>query len=548
MLAIALGIILLSFVSEDAATISSSLSVLGGPLIWPLGFASCFLGIWLGDIGLYVAARVIGKPVLSSRFVRRMTNEVAVAKFGHEFAKRGTIPLFVSRFIPGTRLPTYLAAGLFAMPLARFAFITGIAALVWIGGIFSLTKLLGAQTLTRFSSFESRIAPIAITMCGVLSVMIAVRAIIIGVGNPGAAEVATREVDRVHRSRLRRFRRWEFWPAWFFYLPVAAYYLWLGIRYRSFTLPSASNPGIHTGGLIGESKLAILRELHCTSPEFVADGYLVEGETATDRLLSLHRICREHALALPFVLKPDIGQRGNGVRLIRSMHDALDYFQQVCTPVLVQRYAPGPHEAGVFYYRFPDAERGRIFAITEKVFPQIVGDGEATIEQLIRADERAQFIAETYLCRFARRRDEILARGQALKLVEAGNHAQGCIFREGRHLWTQELEEAIEAISRRIDGFYVGRYDIRYASEENLKRGENFQIVELNGASSEATNIYDEQNSLSAAYCTLFEQWRLVFAIGATNRARGFRPCSLVTLWQAWRTYSRAAQSYPAAD
>lgn len=537
MLAIALGIIVLSFISEDAATLSSSLSVLGGPINWPLSFVSCFLGIWLGDIGLYSAARFIGTPVLQSRFVRRAANPTAIAKARTAFVKRGTVTLFVTRFVPGTRLPTYLAAGLFAMPLARFAAVTAIAALLWIGGVFGLTTLLGAQTLAWFSVFENRTASAAVTTCCVLGAVVAMRVV-----------VAEPQTHRAQYIWLRRFKCWEFWPAWLFYIPVALYYLCLGIRYRSFTLPSVANPGIHTGGLIGESKCSILDELHRTSPDFVSDAYLIEGNTPTDRLLSLHRICREQKIARPFVLKPDVGQRGDGVKLIRAMHEALSYFEQVDAPVLVQRYAPGPHELGIFYYRFPDETRGRIFAMTQKVFPEVVGDGVQTIEQLIYGDIRARLIAETYLERFAARRDEVLALGEALKLVEAGNHKQGCIFQDGMHLWSRELEEAIDTISRRIDGFYIGRYDIRYASEEELKRGENFQIVELNGASSEATNIYDAKNSLGTAYRMLFEQWRLVFAIGAANRAGGARPCSLMTLWREWRNYSRAARSYPAAD
>lgn len=85
-------------------------------------------------------------------------------------------------------------------------------------------------------------------------------------------------------------------------------------------------------------------------------------------------------------------------------------------------------------------------------------------------------------------------------------------------------------------------------TREDLKRGRNFQVVELNGASAEATNIYDPRNSLFAAYRTLFEQWRLVFAVGAANRARGHAVSPLLTLWQEWRKYSLAARSYPAAD
>jgi hypothetical protein len=72
--------------------------------------------------------------------------------------------------------------------------------------------------------------------------------------------------------------------------------------------------------------------------------------------------------------------------------------------------------------------------------------------------------------------------------------------------------------------------------------------VELNGASSEATNIYDARNSLISAYRTLFRQWKLVFAIGAANRAPGCRPSPLRTLWREWRHYSDAALSYPCAS
>jgi hypothetical protein len=214
---------------------------------------------------------------------------------------------------------------------------------------------------------------------------------------------------------------------------------------------------------------------------------------------------------------------------------------------LASSRCPGPREAGVFYYRFPDQSRGRIFAITEKIFPEIRGDGRRTIEELILSDRRASLIAQKYLARFEARRDEVLAVDARLKLVESGNHAQGCIFRDGAHLWTPELERTIDRISR-LRGFYIGRYDIRYARDEELRRGENFQILELNGAASEATNIYDARNSLGQAYRTLFAQWRLVFAIGDMNRRRAVAIISLRELLREWRKYSRAALSYPVAD
>ena len=214
----------------------------------------------------------------------------------------------------------------------------------------------------------------------------------------------------------------------------------------------------------------------------------------------------------------------------------------------MQRFAPGPFETGVFYYRFPHEQHGHVFAITEKAFPIITGDGHSTISELVWKDPRARFMAGKYLSRLAGRQNEILTAGKTLKLVEAGNHAQGCIFRDGMHLYSAALLERIDAISGKIPGFYIGRYDIRYTSEERFHAGENFQIIELNGAASEATSIYDPRNSVFMAYRMLFRQWDLVFAIGAANRRHGCATTKLPILWRHWRNYSRCAATYPVAD
>jgi membrane protein DedA with SNARE-associated domain len=553
-----IAIVLLSFVSEDAATVSSALSIFGGPVRWPLGFSACFAGIWLGDLGLYAAARTLGKPILQSRWIVRFTDTAAIESCQAKFNQRGLLVLFVSRFVPGTRLPTYLAAGLLEMPLTRFALVTAFAALLWIGGIFAIAKLLGAQALLWVSFSQSKIAAIVFAAFLLAAIFFVfrklIRTIVARGVDPGRGGVFAMETSRGQRPRLqlpvfvRRWAHWEFWPAWLFYIPVAAYYVWLAIRYRGFSVPTSANPGIATGGFIGESKCEILQQLQRGNADLVADAYLIEGSTTTERLLSLHRLCREHEIRLPFILKPDVGQRGNGVRLIRSMRAALEYLEKVSAPVIVQRYVVGPFEAGVFYYRSPGEKYGHIFSITEKKFPTITGDGTHTVEELIRADSRATLMARTYLRRFDSRRDEVLAVGETLKLVETGNHAQGCIFQDGMHLHTNALERAIDEISQQLPGFFIGRYDIRYPSEEDFKRGRNFRIVELNGASSEATSIYDARNSLFSAYRTLFHQWRLVFAIGARNKKNGHAPSSLTMLCWNWRQYSAAALSYPLAD
>jgi membrane protein DedA with SNARE-associated domain len=527
---------LLTFVQEDVPTVSAALLAAAGTLSWHVGFLGVFLGIWIGDALLYLLARGVGRPLLQRSWAKRFFNPAAVAQTEQWFAEKGTWLLLSSRFVPGTRLPTFLAAGFLRLPFGRFLFVTGAAVAVWTVGIFLLAKTFGADLLNWLLRWNSSGWTVLVL---VVALVVAIRL---------CAKLAQRNTCRRISAALGRWTRWEFWPAWLFYIPVGVNYLWLAIRHRGFTLPTAANPGIFSGGFVGESKIATLHDLYATSPEFTAEACLLEGATPTERLESLDLFRARHRLDFPLILKPDVGQRGVGVKLIRSQEQAAVYLQQTTAPLVIQHYAPGPREAGVFYYRFPNQKHGRIFAITEKIFPILTGNGQRTIEELIWADERARFMADKYLGRFGDRRSEVLAAGETAKLVEAGNHAQGCIFRDGAHLCSAELEQRLDEISQRLDGFFIGRYDIRYSSDEDLRAGRNFQIIELNGAASEATSIYDARNSLFSAYRTLFRQWELVFAIGAANRRRGCPPTAPTLLWRKWRETTALIATYPLTD
>ena len=347
---------------------------------------------------------------------------------------------------------------------------------------------------------------------------------------------------------LDRIVRWEFWPAWIFYSPVAVFCAWLGIRYQGFSLPTIANLNQKNGGIVGESKIGILQTIMETSPEFVSDGYMVPAGTAAQRIDIVQEICCRHDIRLPFVLKPDTAQRGAGFKKIQSLEEAGQYLEQVSAPLVLQRYVEGPGEAGIFYYRFPGERKGHIFGITRKEFPSVTGDGVRTLRELIESDSRARLIAQTYLNRFDAEADRIVARDERIRLVEAGNHCQGCIFKDGGDLYSEDLRNIFDEISRKLSGFYVGRYDIRYRSDDELRAGKGFTIIELNGAASEATNIYDARNSLWSAYATLYRQWQLVYRIGAANRSRGNKPAMPFAVLKDWIEFSRQAIEFPIAD
>jgi hypothetical protein len=147
------------------------------------------------------------------------------------------------------------------------------------------------------------------------------------------------------------------------------------------------------------------------------------------------------------VLKPNVGQRGSGFKLISSQTDAEKYLAQVTADVIIQRYIQHEKEIGVFYYRIPGQQHGEVFAVTQKLFPTVIGDGASTLEQLLQKDERASLLASTYLRRFAQLGHEVLGSGVRVRLVEAGNHCQGCIFQDGSDLLSIALRDRIDEIS-----------------------------------------------------------------------------------------------------
>jgi hypothetical protein len=306
---------------------------------------------------------------------------------------------------------------------------------------------------------------------------------------------------------------------WAVYPPVVAYGIWLGIKYRSFTVFTAANPGIGAGGgLVGESKSEILAGLSGAGDR-VATWMLLTTGARAERLVAAKQFASAHGY--PVVLKPDVGERGAGVVIAKTAEELAEVLNQQAVALIAQAYVPGV-EYGIFYYRHPEAEHGAILAITDKRMVGVTGDGRRTLEELILADERTVCMAGFFLKMLGPRLDEIPGAGEWVMLTELGTHCRGALFLDGTQLLTSELRAEVERVSRTFAGFYFGRYDVRSASEQAFRRGE-FKVIELNGLTSEATSIYDPRHSVWFGWRMLFKQWRLAFEIGEANRARGAR-------------------------
>lgn len=343
--------------------------------------------------------------------------------------------------------------------------------------------------------------------------------------------------------------RFEFWSPRLFYIPVWLWAVWLSLRYRGIRLPLIANPAFPASGLVGESKSEVLRQAGGDARTFIAEHVLVPRPTqpvAEIRAAALAAM-KNVGLAFPVVAKPDLGCRGAGVRPVRNVAELDAYIAAfpVDQDFILQRLIDVEGEAGVFYIRRPGAPNGQIFSLTLKHFPHVVGDGRQTLRQLIAADPRAGQLQHLYLPRHHGRLDTIVNAGETVRLAFAGSHSRGAIFRDGARHITPELEARFDAIAANIPEFWFGRFDVRFADFAAFTRGEDFTIVEINGAGAEATHIWDSRTRLRDAYRTLFNQFGLLWQIGAANRQRGFRAESWSSFIARWQRERRLIADYP---
>jgi pimeloyl-ACP methyl ester carboxylesterase/membrane protein DedA with SNARE-associated domain len=515
---LALTIGLATLVSEDLTCVGVGVMVAAGRISFLLGTSACFVGIFLGDVLLFAAGRFLGRPAVKRAPLKWLIQEQDVRRSSAWFSHQGMKVIFASRFLPGTRLPTYFAAGLFNTNPLKFVIYFLLASAVWTPLLIGVAAGLGDGVISS-----------ALLQGHDLLVKLLL--------GSGAAYLATRlllgmtsfQGRRLLVSSWRRITRWEFWPPWVFYMPVVCYIGLLAVKYRSLTLFTVANPAMPASGFIGESKTDILRGLSAANG-FVARASTIGGSIdLSKRLEKARSFMVRNGLTFPVVLKPDTGQRGSGVAVVRSNVELEQYLKNNGAAAIIQEYVSG-FEFGVFYYRYPSTAEGRIFSITEKRFPRVMGNGKSTLAELILSDPRAVCMAQFYLNKQAERLFDIPQKGEAVQLVEVGTHCRGAIFLDGSWVNTEVLEQAIDRISQSYPGFYFGRYDIRTPSIEDFKQGRNFKVLELNGVTSEATHIYDPKNSLFTAYKVLFSQWRIAFEIGEQNRRRNFAPTSLWAL------------------
>lgn len=335
------------------------------------------------------------------------------------------------------------------------------------------------------------------------------------------------------RLFFHKLTHWEYWPFQIVYIPI--YFQWAYYALRSGTIFffNACNPTIKNGGFFNESKKAIYDLM---PPQYYPKTLLIANGTSVGDLFEK---VADSGIRYPLIAKPDIGLRGSAVKKIDDAEALAAYSHKADFDFLIQDLIPYANEVGVFYVRHPDEKTGKITGIVAKEFLAVTGDGISTIKGLVKKNRRYEMQLKALEGEYGNRLNEIPEAGEKINLVPYGNHARGAKFIDGSAWVTPQLTQTINAICLQVPGFYFGRLDLMYNTLGELEQGKNFSVVELNGAASEPTHIYDPGHSLLFAWKELSRHIRYMYKISVANHKKGAAYLPHKAGIQEYRTHLR---------
>lgn len=335
---------------------------------------------------------------------------------------------------------------------------------------------------------------------------------------------------------LKKLKEWEYWPFHWVYGPVYPVFIWYMVRSGFRFFFSAANPTIENGGFLMESKKKVYDLLPAgTYPLTLYFEPGIAPKTVLEESLAA-------GLVFPLVIKPDIGGRGRGVVIAANEAEFLYYLPLYTLPFLVQDFVPFEKEAGIFFVKHPGTGEGRVTGIVGKSFGSVTGNGISTLSQLVKQDDRLGKYAASLLPQLGGRVHEILPEGKTEILVQFGNHARGATFYNWSNLIDEKVHNWACRLAAGIEGFYFGRLDIRFSDWDEMIDEDKFSIIELNGAGSEATHIYDPSQSLFFAWKEIIRHWKMLWLVSRANRKMGARYMS----FREARKMFRASNEYDA--
>lgn len=142
------------FVSEDLTCVSAGVLVSKGSLSYWLAALACTLGVWVSDSLIYFWGLLGRRGLLERVPLRWFVKRGQIERGAGMFERHGAKVLILSRFMPGSRVPIYLAAGFLHYPFPRFAAWMALAATLWAPVMVWLAMKLGHSLLAWLERYE----------------------------------------------------------------------------------------------------------------------------------------------------------------------------------------------------------------------------------------------------------------------------------------------------------------------------------------------------------------------------------------------------------
>ncbi|TVZ55222.1 hypothetical protein OD91_0467 [Lutibacter sp. Hel_I_33_5] len=313
-------------------------------------------------------------------------------------------------------------------------------------------------------------------------------------------------------KKFHKTFNWEHWPSSMFYIPNLPYAFYLASKAKHSAFFSAANPSIKSSGNGTESKYKTIQLV----PEKHRPKSILHN--SDNDFLATYKAIQESNIDFPLIAKPDIGFRGLLVKKINTKEELEEYLKKYPVNILIQEFLEYENECGIFYHRNPNSKNGIISSITLKKFLTVTADGTSTLKELINNDSRAKLYLEILENLHKNDLEKVPSKNKKIKLSVIGNHSKGTQFICGKHLISNKLVETFNQLSYKIPGWFYGRIDLKYNSIEDLERGEDFKILEINGIISEPTHIYDAKNyNYFQALKAIRSHWKSLYEIATTN-------------------------------
>jgi membrane protein DedA with SNARE-associated domain len=146
----AITIIVGTFILEDAATILAAMEVEDGHVGRYTAIVALYAGIILGDLGLYGLGRLVTVWPRAARML-----PAAKGLHARDWLERHVFRVvFISRFIPGARLPTYTTCGFIKVNLARFFVAAVLATSIWTTLLFIASLHVGRFLIDHLGAWR----------------------------------------------------------------------------------------------------------------------------------------------------------------------------------------------------------------------------------------------------------------------------------------------------------------------------------------------------------------------------------------------------------